>query len=106
MEIIKCISKKIGEEIKDATSYAEMALEYRDEYPDLANVLHRISLEETNHMNMLHNEVTKIIQKYKSENGEPPKAMLDAYNIIHGMFIEDAADAKSLQTMFQEKVSP
>ena len=106
MKIIQWLSDKISEEIGDGSCYAEKALLVRDEYPDLANVLNRISQEEMNHMSMLHNEVAKIIAQYRKEHGEPPASMLAVYDYKHKEQIEDARDVKALQLMFQEKISP
>ena len=46
MKLIETLSEKISEEIHDAKSYAELALENRDQYPDLAQTLYSLSLEE------------------------------------------------------------
>lgn len=106
MRLIKDLSEKIGEEICDATEYAEMSLKFRDEYPTLAQALYTISTEEMKHMSMLHNEVASIIQKYKSEKGEPPAAMMAVYDYLHEQHIDDAARAKALQAMYAENKAP
>jgi ferritin len=102
MKIIEILSKHIEEEIKDSACYAKMAIEYRETYPDLAETLYKISLEETEHMNKLHAEVVKLIEQYKAEKGEPPAAMLAVYNYLHKQHIENAVEAKALQTMYKE----
>ena len=63
MKIIKTLSDKIHEEICDAKAYAKLAIEYKDERPDLARSFYNLSLQEMDHMNVLHNAVTDIINR-------------------------------------------
>lgn len=103
MKIIETLSEKIEEEINDAKEYARMALEYREEYPELAQTLNDLSLEEMGHMNRLHTAVAGIIEQYRKDKGEPPTAMLAVYDYLHKKQIKHAAEAKNLQAMFLEK---
>jgi len=102
MKIIKTLSKKIEEEINDAKCYVKMALEYKETYPDLSRTLYTISLQEMEHMQMLHNEVAEIIRKYREQNGEPPAEMLAVYNYLHEDQIEKATEVKTMQAMYKE----
>ena len=43
MRLIEILSGKISEEISDAKSYAKMALENRESYPDLAQTLYDLN---------------------------------------------------------------
>ena len=79
-----------------------MALEVREEYPELARTLYNISLQEMEHMQMLHNEVTEIIKRYREQNGEPPADMMAVYNYLHEEQIEKSAEVKTMQSMFRE----
>ena len=101
MKIIEKLSEKISEEIHDAKEYASMAIEYRDQHPDLAQTLYSLSLEEMDHMSRLHAEVAKLIEEYRKTNGEPPAAMLAVYDYLHKKQIEAAAEAKNMQAMFK-----
>jgi len=56
---------KMADELQDARSYAQMALAHREDHPELARVLHEISLEEMGHFNRLHAEVVKIADEIK-----------------------------------------
>lgn len=103
MKIIELLSEHIEEEIKDAQTYAKMALEYKAEYPGLAETLYSLSIDEMGHMNSLHEEVVKIIDRYKKEKGEPPAAMLAVYNYLHEKHIGNAKDAKMYQQMYKER---
>lgn len=102
MKIIKILSDKIKEEICDAKSYASMALEYKDEWPELSRTLYNISTQEMEHMNLLHNEVAAIIRKYRETKGDPPVEMMAVYDYLHKEQIEKAAEVKTLQNMYKE----
>lgn len=102
MKIIKILSEKIGEEICDAKAYVKMAIEYKDEYPDLSRTFYNLSMQEMDHKTMLHNEVTEIIKRYRETNGEPPADMMAVYDYLHKEQIEKALEVKTLQTMYKE----
>ena len=101
MKLIEKLSEKISEEIHDAKCYVKMAMEYRDEYPDMARTLYGISLEEMDHMSRLHNVVVDIIEKYRKTNGEPPASMLAVYDYLHKKQIDKAAEVKSMQDIYK-----
>lgn len=101
MKIIQKLSDRISDEIKDAKDYALMALEIKDEYPDVARVLYTISMQEMEHMRMLHDCVTTVIQKFRTEKGEPPEKMLVIYDYLHEKQIQEAADTKIIQAMYK-----
>jgi len=102
MKIISKLSDKIMEELCDAKAYAEMALEYKEEYPDLSRDLYNLSLQEMDHKTILHNEVTTIIKKYRETKGEPPADMMAVYDYLHKKQIDKALEVKALQTMYKE----
>ena len=102
MKVIQILSDKISEEIADAKSYVDMAIEYREEYPDLARTVYTISLEEMDHMSRLHSAVAQIIEDYRKTNGEPLAPMMAVYDYLHKKQIDNAAHVKMLQTMFKE----
>lgn len=103
MKIIKCLSDFIDEEIHDGKKYIKKALAIRGDYPEVAEVLNMLSAEEMKHMQMLHNQVVKIIENYRKTNGEPPASMLAVYDYLHEKFIDEAKEVKMLQQMYMEK---
>ena len=102
MRIIKTLSEKIKEELSDAKSYATMANEFKNEFPELSRTLYNISTQEMEHMNMLHGEVSEIIKRYRDEHGDPPADMMAVYDYLHKKQIEKAKEVKTLQTMYKE----
>lgn len=96
MKIIAKIIGYIDEELSDAEKYAKCAMEYKSEYPKLASKLHDLAEEEMEHMKQLHTEVTRLIDDYRSKNGEPPADMLAIYNYEHKKQINKAAFVKQL----------
>lgn len=102
MRLIEELCDYIHEEICDAEKYVKAALEYKADYPDTAETFYVLSMEELNHMQILHNAVTAVITKYRREHGEPPADMLAVYNYLHEKAIDDVKDVKILQAMYKE----
>lgn len=102
MKIIKRLSEMISEEIQDADNYIQCALNHRMDNPSLADTFFKLSQEEMNHMAMLHDQVTRIIEAYRKEHGDPPPAMMAVYDYLHGQQIEAAAQVKAKQMMYRE----
>ena len=102
MKVIKVLTEKVKEEVCDAKAYAKLAIQYKEEYPELSRTLYNLSLQEMEHMNLLHNEITAIIKKYREQNGEPPADMMAVYEYLHNEQIEKALEVKTLQTMYKE----
>ena len=101
MLIIKKLSKMIKEEICDAEKYANCALKYKDEDKALAETFYTLANEELKHMNMLHEQVVRLINNYKASKGEPPEAMRALYNYVHEEQIENTQEVKVLLGMYK-----
>ena len=102
MKIIKCIAEKIKEEIHDAEAYADMAIAWKKEQPDAAEVFIELSAEEMGHMEKLHELVTDLIDDYKAKHGEPPEGMMALYDYMHEQNKENAMRVKVKQAMYRE----
>lgn len=99
MEIIKQISTKIDEELHDAEKYIKCAYKVDDQYPQLADVYYKLSLEEMKHVTMLHEVVVSIINDYKRNNDVPP-GMQTLYEYLHERQIKWASKIKAKQEQF------
>ena len=101
MKIIKCLSEKIEEEIADADSYIELAIRWKDEQPETAELFYELSMEEMSHMDRLHNQVAELISVYREENGDPPAGMLAIYDYLHQKHKGEAMKVKVRQGMYK-----
>lgn len=103
MQIIKTLSEMVEDEIRDIKKYAMFATEIKDDYPQCADIIFNISKQEAEHMNKLHEVVTKIITAYRAQTGEPPADMMAVYEYLHKKQIEEYADAKRVQDIYLGK---
>lgn len=101
MKIIKCLSEKIEDELQDAENYIDLAMKWKNEEPETAELFYNLSLEEMGHMQRLHDEVAALIKDYREKNGEPPKDMLTLYNYLHEKHIGTATMIKVKQGMYK-----
>ena len=102
MKIIQIMSERIEEELEDSEAYIKLAMEYKEEFPQIAKTFYELSLEEMRHMEMLHLQVAALIEKHRKEHGEPPAAMLAVYEYLHKKDIEKATKIKFYQNQFKE----
>ena len=101
MKIIKCLSELIEGELIDADKYIELAMRWKQEEPDTADLFYDLSVEEMGHMEKLHQEVAELIEEYRKEHGEPPKEMLTLYNYLHEKHIGTATQIRVKQGMYK-----
>lgn len=105
MEIIKRISEMIDDELEGAEEYVKCALKHKEHHPELAKVFYEISTEEMRHVNMLHEQVSRLIQQHRKEHGEPPAPMMAVYDYLHERHIEESAEIKAMQAHFRETMN-
>lgn len=101
MLVIKKLSKMIKEEICDADKYANCAMKYKDEDKALADVFCNLANEELKHMNMLHEQVVRIISAYKATKGDPPEAMQALYDYVHEEQMDAVREVKVTLAMYK-----
>ena len=101
MTIIKCLSEKIEEELNDAEAYIDLAMKWKTDEPDTADVFYELSTEEMGHVDKLHKEVTELIEDYRREHGEPPKEMMVLYDYLHEKHVAHATHIKIKQAMYK-----
>ena len=100
MKIIKVLSEKIEEELRDADAYVTLAIQWKSEDPETAKVFYELSLEEMGHVDKLHASVVAKINEYRETTGDPPKDMLTLYDYLHEKHVADAMQIKVKQGMF------
>ena len=101
MKIIKCLSEKIEDELQDAQEYIDLAMRWRQDEPETADLFYELSTEEMGHMEKLHKEVTELIEEYRKEHGEPPKEMMTLYDYLHEKHIANATQIRIKQGMYK-----
>lgn len=103
MKLIKELEELIEEEIHDIKKYAMLAVEMKDDHPNLAQVFYNLSTQEDAHQAMLHSEVVKLIEEYRRNEGNPPAAMMAVYEYIHKRHIEKLAEARRYLDIYRGK---
>ena len=101
MKIIKCLSELIEEELSDAQKYIDLAMKWKSDEPDTADLFYELSIAEMGHVDKLHEEVKELLEEYRKENGEPPKDMMVLYEYLHEKHIGTATQIKIKQSMFK-----
>ena len=101
MKIIKCLSEKIEDELQDAADYIDLAMRWKQDEPETAELFYELSTEEMGHMEKLHKEVTELIEEYRKENGDPPKEMMTLYDYLHEKHIAAATQIRIKQGIFK-----
>ena len=101
MKIIKCLSELIEEELSDSAKYIDLAMKWKSDEPDTADLFYELSVEEMGHVDKLHEEVKELIEDYRKTNGEPPKDMMVLYEYLHEKHIGTATEIKIKQSMYK-----
>ena len=101
MKTIEKLSRMIEEELEDSEKYIKCAIKYKNELPTLSKSFYDLSLAEMGHVNVLHTEVTRLIEEHRRKVGEPPAAMLAVYNYLHEKQIEEAHEIKMWQEEYR-----
>ena len=101
MKIIKVLSEKIEEELNDAEAYIDLAMQWKQDEPDTADLFAELSAEEMGHMEKLHEEVSELIEENRKEHGEPPAGMMTLYEYLHEKHIAKATQIKIKQAMYK-----
>lgn len=103
MTEIKLLMEHIEDEIKDADTYAKLALEYKDTDKELADLFYRLSGEELDHMNRLHAQIIRLIEARKRSGAEIPPSMMPVYTYLHKQHIDAATAIGVAQAMYRGK---
>ena len=101
MLVIKKLSKQIKEEICKAEAYARDALDYKEKDKLLADAYFAAANDKLRDMDLLHDQVVRIITAYRKEKGEPPADMQAKYDYIHEEQIEDVREVRVLLELYK-----
>lgn len=101
MKEIKTLMEHIEDELRDAETYAKLALEYKESDRETASVFSRLSGEEMTHMDMLHKRVVACIEQHRQTKGAPPTEMMAVYEYLHKKNIDWAEKIGRLQGMYR-----
>ena len=102
MKIIEHLSDLINEEIDGACNYAKLALKYKEERPQLAQTFYNLTVDEMKHIDMLHDEVVKIINDHKATGAEVPVEMQAVYDYVHAKQIDRGHNIKVYMDQYKD----
>ena len=99
MELIKQLAEQMEDEICDSKHYAKWAVEVKNKFPDLAETLYTISLQEEKHMQMLHDATEKIIS---GKNASISSDMLVIYDYLCKRQAKEREQALRYQELYKK----
>ena len=79
----------------------DLALKYKDDYPELAKNQYTLSTELINQFKTQHDYIAQLIINYKKSGGEIPEEMQVIYDYLHAEYIDWAAEIKAKQELFK-----
>lgn len=94
MKMIIYLVEQMEDEIDDAESYYEKAIEVKDDFPNVSTTLIDIANQEIVHFQMLHNRATDIINKMKMEGKTIDEGMMYTYNYLHSKLVKRVEEIK------------
>lgn len=102
MKVIKTIVENIEEETDGAENYAKLATQYKETDKLLADTYAKLAGVELDHVNLLHDQVVRIIKDWKAKTGEEPSASMQAiWEYEHERSIDKVAKIKALLEMYK-----
>lgn len=97
MKIIKHLVEDIEEELEGAEHYAKLAIQYKEDDRELADVYAKLANVELDHVNALHGQVVRIIKEYKATTGkETPAPMQAVWDWEHEKMVDASARIKAM----------
>lgn len=100
MRKIKKYVEGIDEELNDAKSYIETALEYKASGDATRYARYKeMSTQELSHAMTLHDFAVQDIEKLKTVYPDVPQEMLDKWDKAHVTYVEKAAWIRQMQSM-------
>lgn len=101
MHMVKRLSEMAVDETFGALKYAKMAVRKKADYPEVAEMLYKMSAEELTHATVLHNLATSELERCRQEHPDEAIAAGALYDYLYEMQAEKTAEVKSYQTMYK-----
>ena len=101
MRIIKKDVKNMKKRLQLAECDIDLALEYKEVYPDFAKTHYNFSVDALNKIKEQHDNIVRIITDIKKAGKEIPQGMQEIYDYIHEEYIEYATTIRAKQEMFK-----
>lgn len=103
MREIKLASDIIKGNLREARKYAEMAMEYKEEHPQLFEWFKKMARTHLDFNTDGHMIAKRMIDDYKAsgKHSELAPGMIAMYNIIHADMIKDEAEIKAMLEMLK-----
>lgn len=83
MEKIVTLVRKIGDEVRSADEYADLAANYKVTDRMEADTFHTIAMQKLGIADILHAQVVRIIKEEHAKGTKIPEGMEKAYDEIH-----------------------
>ena len=101
MKIIKHIVNDICEELQGAEHYAKLAMQYKDDDREIADMYARIANVELEHVNLLHAQAVRIIKECKEKGSPVPPSMQAVWDWEHGKMVDATTRIKTMLSMYR-----
>ena len=101
MELIMKMVDQACDELDGAKAYIKCAMKYKTEYPDISQGYYEMSLTEMEHMNKLHDMITRAINHMKAKGEEVNEKMMTIYEYEHDKMMEKATKVRVMQEMYK-----
>ena len=102
MNIVNDLVCEIEDEIKGIECYSKLALKYKIDYPEEADIFHQLSIQEDEHYQKLHSTIESVIKQVKQEGKTVPEGMSEMYKFLHERYISEYEKALRFQQMYKK----
>ena len=103
MKMIKKLAEMIEDELDGAEEYVEEAIHHKEDFPEVAQTFLELAHTELGHVDILHNQVVRLIEQHRKEHGDPPAAMLAVWDYAHEKHMAKYREIKALMLDFRAK---
>ena len=102
MKMIAELVEDIREELNDAEEYAKKAIQYKQEFPRVAENYANTASQELSHMENFHTQAVKLIQDQRATGAEVPAGMQAVWDWEHSHMMDHVARIKTLLSLYQK----